>query len=100
MKRLIALILIVLSIVYTVSCGAKYDIVLTQNSFTTTEVIPAVTTQDIVEEYYILNVSSKKIHMSSCYMAKRISEKNRAEYRGDISELSSQGYEKCKTCFK
>ena len=100
MKKTVALILIVLSTVYSVSCGAKYDIVLTQNSFSTTEITSAETTQNIVEEYYILNVSSKKIHTSSCYIAKRISEKNRLEYRGDISELSAQGYEKCKTCFK
>lgn len=49
---------------------------------------------------YILNTNSKKIHYSSCYHSKNLSEEKREEYTGDISKLLENGYTTCGTCFK
>lgn len=51
------------------------------------------------ESSYILNTNSKKIHTADCGNAAKISEKNKQEYSGDISELVSEGYEKAGCCF-
>ncbi|MBE5817124.1 MAG: hypothetical protein E7315_05360 [Clostridiales bacterium] len=49
---------------------------------------------------YVLNTSSKRIHLVSCNQVKTISEKNKETYTGDISVLISQGYVKCGSCIK
>ena len=47
---------------------------------------------------FVLNTSTKKIHLPSCRYAKSISEKNRSVSSKSLSELESQGYEACKVC--
>ena len=53
-----------------------------------------------VESHYILNTSSKKIHLSSCNQAARIQEKNRAESNETLAELLAKGYTTCGICLK
>ncbi len=60
---------------------------------------PATTTVAIsVGSTYVLNTSTKKIHLPSCSHAKKISDKNKATTDLSISALIAQGYTKCKTC--
>ena len=47
---------------------------------------------------YILNTSSKKYHIPSCYHVKRISQKNYSEYAGTAGALQGMGYTACGTC--
>lgn len=47
---------------------------------------------------YILNTRSKKIHDTYCEAVEKMSEKNKEDYNGDLSELLKQGYEPCGIC--
>lgn len=47
---------------------------------------------------YVLNTSSKKIHLPDCYYASNMSESNKEYTSESISELESEGYTRCKTC--
>ena len=49
---------------------------------------------------YILNVSSKKIHLSSCKSAVNLSESNKKSFSGDIAPLLAEGYTCCGICLK
>ena len=51
-----------------------------------------------LENDYILNTSSMKIHRPDCVYAVSISEKNRYTYIGVMKDLIDQGYSVCKTC--
>jgi len=48
---------------------------------------------------YILNTSSKRIHLSSCEAVSSIHTNNRRTYTGDPALLLDQGYAYCKSCF-
>ena len=50
------------------------------------------------EAKYVLNTSSKKVHIPDCSYAKSISDKNKQEYNGELADILAQGYEKCGTC--
>ncbi len=58
------------------------------------------TSEQNLKQKLILNTSSKKIHHIDCSGAKTISENNKETYLGDIDILLSNGYTKCKICFK
>ena len=47
---------------------------------------------------YILNTSSKKIHLPSCSQVDSISDKNKKSTNESFSSLTSQGYSACKVC--
>ncbi len=47
---------------------------------------------------YVLNTSSKKIHLPACESVKDMSDKNREYYSGTKEELLLQGYSICKSC--
>lgn len=47
---------------------------------------------------YILNKKTHKIHLPECKSVSRMSEKNKLEFKGDIMELISSGYDPCKEC--
>lgn len=47
---------------------------------------------------YVLNTSSKKIHLPACSYISNMKEENKKEFTGDIAELYEQGYEACKRC--
>lgn len=53
---------------------------------------------DPSEPDFILNTSSKKIHLPSCAQANRISEKNRRETDKPLAQLLTEGYTPCKIC--
>ncbi len=47
---------------------------------------------------YVLNTSSKKIHLPTCRYADQISSSNRRDYEGSYADLIAEGYEACGTC--
>lgn len=47
---------------------------------------------------YVLNTSSKKIHLPDCSSAKAMSDKNREEYFGTKEALLNKGYTECGQC--
>lgn len=58
------------------------------------------TAGDTTAATYILNTSSKKIHMPGCTYAASISADNYAESDKTLQELEAEGYKPCGTCFK
>lgn len=49
---------------------------------------------------YILNTSSKRIHLPSCRYAADMAEHNKQAYTGTLEALLEQGYDPCNTCMK
>ncbi|MBE6567463.1 MAG: hypothetical protein E7657_02250 [Ruminococcaceae bacterium] len=47
---------------------------------------------------YILNLSSKKVHLPDCKWAKEISEKNRSYTNSDLIDIINAGFSPCKVC--
>ena len=47
---------------------------------------------------YILNISSKKIHLPECGSATKMKEENKQEFYGDLEELIAAGYSPCGSC--
>ena len=47
---------------------------------------------------FILNTSSKKVHMPDCKSVKDMADKNKLEYEGTLAELKEQGYKPCGWC--
>ena len=76
---------LIITILFTASCKGKED------DLEETYAVPQV---------YILNVNSKKIHKVTCGTATLILEKNKREYKGDISMLYYKGYTTCGNCFR
>ncbi len=81
----------------TINYGTGYSYI------TPDEPEESVPTQDaeisIPDGLYILNTSSKKIHLPFCGNAKSIAPANRQEYEGDLDALFDQGYTPCGNCF-
>lgn len=75
-----------------------HDIIITSdgNNITVNTVKPTKPVEQAKD--YILNTSSKKIHLPTCDGVDKMSAKNREEYHGYLSELISQGYEACQKC--
>lgn len=55
---------------------------------------------EAVEEAYILNTRSKKIHKTTCGTAALIHEENRRGYEGNPEPLFEEGYSYCGNCYK
>ena len=53
---------------------------------------------EAVEERYVLNTNTKKIHFPDCSSVKTIKEKNRQDYTGSRQSLLDRGYEPCGRC--
>ncbi len=53
---------------------------------------------DTVEADYILNTSSKKIHLPECSSVTKMAEKNKQAYTGTIEDLEADGYTRCGSC--
>lgn len=47
---------------------------------------------------YVYSVTSKVIHLPSCYHTERMKDELKIEFTGDINQLLSKGYRICKTC--
>ena len=50
------------------------------------------------EKIYILNTSSKRIHLPECASVSQIAPQNKKEHHGDASALLHQGYSPCGSC--
>ena len=53
---------------------------------------------DSTEVKYILNTSSKKVHIPTCGSVSTMSDKNKQVYNGSLEDILAQGYEKCGAC--
>ncbi len=60
----------------------------------------ALPTPDPAAPQFILNTSSKKIHMANCSQVDRIKDENKLEFSGNIANLLAEGYTKCQSCFE
>lgn len=47
---------------------------------------------------YILNTSSKKVHIPTCGSVSTMSDKNKQEYNGELADILAEGYQKCGAC--
>ena len=47
---------------------------------------------------YVLNLSSKKVHLPDCKWAKQISSKNRSSSSKDLIDIINAGFTPCKVC--
>lgn len=63
----------------------------------TSSVVASESSENITAAY-VLNISTKKIHLADCRHVKSIKDSNRQETGDDITKLQSKGYTKCKTC--
>lgn len=57
------------------------------------------TETDETEQNYVLNTNSKKVHLPTCSSVSSISDKNKKDYFGLLSDLLNGGYTKCGACF-
>ena len=89
MKKFI--ILLVLLSLFLCSCGEiSYEIHNdTENPYPESE--------SIVDETYIVNMSTKKYHLPSCTYAQNIKEENREE-SNNLYALQEKGYKPCSRC--
>lgn len=88
---------------YNVQPGVTIDYA-TGRSCESGETLPPVSNEtDPPEEYtgtYVLNTSSKKIHKATCSNAVNITEENKEEYTGELSDFPYSGYSLCGVCLK
>ena len=59
-----------------------------------------VTTTTVAGTIYVLNTSSKKIHLETCRYADSMNAANRSETTKSIAELEDEGYTRCQVCLK
>ena len=53
---------------------------------------------DTTEVKYILNTSSKKVHIPTCGSVSTMSDKNKQVYNGSLEDILAKGYQKCGAC--
>lgn len=94
MKRIIALIFAVISMILFTGCDSS-DSSVVDRIIVYTE--PATTTE-IVGINYIINRNTGKFHYPDCPSVDQMAEHNKKEYTGDRDDLISRGYEPCKRC--
>ena len=82
--------------VYNVQPGVEIDYA-TGNSWLSEQVEEQESSSE-VQQNYVLNTNTKKIHKPSCSSAKQTKVENREEYYGTISELLNRGYDACQLC--
>lgn len=56
--------------------------------------------QQQVDDLYVLNTSSMKIHYKTCDSVKKIAPQNYSTSNDSVEELIEQGYSRCGICFK
>ena len=90
---------------YNVQPGVEIDYA-TGASWLSGETPPAVDKEPETEKAqleaegtYVLNVSSKRIHMPYCSSVEDMKPENRKDYTGETAPLLEQGYTTCGTCF-
>ena len=90
---------------YNVQPGVEIDYA-TGISWLSGETPPAIDKESETEKAqleaegtYVLNVSSKRIHMPYCSSVTDMKEENRKDYTGATAPLLEQGYTTCGSCF-
>ena len=90
---------------YNVQPGVEIDYA-TGASWLSGETPPAIETELETEKAqleaegtYVLNVSSKRIHMPYCSSVDDMKPENRKDYTGETAPLLEQGYTTCGSCF-
>lgn len=91
---------------YNVQPGVEIDYA-TGISWLSGETPPAIETESETEKpqleaegTYVLNTSSKRIHMPYCSSVTDMKEENRKDYTGATAPLLEQGYTACGSCFE
>ena len=74
LKRVISLLLALLLLFMLFSCGNE------------------------IQTNYVLNLSSKTVHLPDCKWAKEISQKNRSHTNSDLIDIINAGFAPCKVC--
>lgn len=81
--------------------GESYQMaLLSEHSSASATPTPAPTTSvsEALLASYVLNISSKKIHMPDCHYVNSMNEENKLYTTESLAILHSQGYEDCKVC--
>jgi DNA-entry nuclease len=60
--------------------------------------LPDVSKETAGEKMYVLNNSSKKVHVENCDYVKKMSEENREDYYGTLDEILENGFTACGSC--
>lgn len=102
MKKIISIILLVFIALSVSSCNnANIDNQQNSKQYKTNSYTEISDSNESSEQektdYYVLNTRTKKIHLPSCYYAKKISEKNYA-VTDDLQSALDKGYSKCQKC--
>ena len=83
---------------YNVQPGIEINYTTGENSLSNEDISIKETVNNENNQKYILNINSKKFHYPDCSSVKKISDKNKKEYKGLKKDLLSQGYEPCGVC--
>ena len=55
---------------------------------------------ETIEQSYILNTNSRKIHLPDCKCVKDMKEKNKKQVTDSLDNLKDQGYKPCQRCLR
>lgn len=94
MKRIVALIFAVISMILFVSCDNPDS----SNGNKIVIYTESATTKKEVGIDYIINLNTGKFHYPDCPNVDQMAEHNKKVYTGDRDDLILQGYEPCKRC--
>lgn len=83
---------------YNVQPGVVIDYATGESYAAEYEESDEVSENEELEGTYILNISSKKIHLPDCSSVSKMSETNKKEYTGYLSDLIEEGYSLCGNC--
>ena len=72
----------------------------TDEPITVVRIEPQSVCTERVQEEYVLNIRSKKIHKITCGTGARIHDENRRYYEGAADALINEGYSFCGNCFR
>lgn len=73
----------------------------TSNNITETTTKDSTTVDNSLKKTYVLNISSKKIHLPNCSFVSRTKEENKKTVKlstEDLNQYKNDGYTICKTC--
>ncbi len=83
---------------YNAQPGITINYLNGDSSLTGDKTTVATTTQQVQQQQYVLNTSSKKIHLPSCGAVQSVKEENKRVVYETKETLIEQGYEACKSC--
>ena len=101
MKRFLSILLALSFMLSFAGCSRDTQSVIVLTKAPNTDA-PDTETTSAETEYdgdYILNISSKKIHLPSCASVSQMKKENRKEFSGEAGALTEDGYSFCGICF-